>query len=260
MRMQMEGKLFWDSHRLGFRLAKPARGLAVVLASTMLGFLLTLQIQSVMNRPPATPEYSRDLSAVTIQRLESEQKLLKDNIARLRGRLVAQQQSATSGASSLSALTDELDRQRLAAGLSTPRGPGVSVILDDSTKGMPAGDEAANYLIHDFELRDVASLLWLAGAEAVAINDERLVASTSIYCVGSTIIVNNTRLSPPYEIRALGNPSQLEEALKDPGTLKKVKSRAKLYGIQFKYAQVKEMTLPTFTGGFAIKYASPPGK
>ena len=69
----------------------------------------------------------------------------------------------------------------------------------------PLGDDAANYLIHDFELRDVASLLWLAGAEAVAINDERLVASTSIYCVGSTIIVNNTRLSPPYEIRALGN-------------------------------------------------------
>jgi uncharacterized protein YlxW (UPF0749 family) len=234
--------------------------LAVILASSMLGFLLTLQIQTAINHPPVTPEYSRDLSAVTIQRLESEQKSLKDNIARLRGRLVAQQQTATSGATSLSSLTDELERQRLAAGLSAPRGPGVSVTLDDSTKPMPAGDEAANYLIHDFELRDVASLLWLAGAEALAINDERLVASTSIYCVGSTIIVNNTRLSPPYEIRALGNPSQLEEALKDPGTLKKIKSRSKLYGIQFKYAQAKELTLPTFTGGFAIKYASPPGK
>ena len=258
--MQMEGKLFWEKHRVSIRLARPARGLAVLLASTMLGFLLTLQIQTAMNRPPATPEYSRDLSAVTIQRLEVEQKSLKDSIARLRARIVTQQQAATSGASSLSSLTDELGRQRLAAGLSVPHGPGVSVILDDSTKTMPAGDDAANYLIHDFELRDVASLLWLAGAEALAINDERLVASTSIYCVGSTIIVNNTRLSPPYEIRALGNASQLEEALKDPGTLKKIKSRSKLYGIQFKYAQAKDLTLPAFTGGFAIRYASPPGR
>lgn len=256
----MEGKLFWDHHRVNIRLARPARSLAVLLVSTMMGFLLTLQIQTAMNRPPATLEYSRDLSAVTIQRLESEQKALKDSIARLRARIVAQQQAATSGASSLSSLTVELDRQRLAAGLSVPHGPGVSVMLDDSAKAMPAGDDAANYLIHDFELRDVASLLFLAGAEAVAINDERLVASTSIYCVGSTIIVNNTRLSPPYEIRALGNSSQLEEALKDPGTLKKIKSRAQLYGIQFKYTQSKDLSVPAFAGGFAIKYASPPVK
>jgi uncharacterized protein YlxW (UPF0749 family) len=256
--MHMEGKLLWNNHRVNIRLARPARSIAVVLASTMLGFLLTLQIQTALNRPPATTEYSRDLSAVTIQRLEGEQKSLKDSIAHLRSRIVTQQQAATSGASSLTSLTEELDRQRLAAGLSVPHGPGVSVILDDSTKAMPSGDDAANYLIHDFELRDVASLLWLAGAEAVAINDERLVASTSIYCVGSTIIVNNTRLSPPYEIRALGNPAQLEEALKDPGTLKKIKSRAQIYGIQFKYAQAKDLSAPTFTGGFSIKYASPP--
>jgi uncharacterized protein YlxW (UPF0749 family) len=256
----MERKLLWENNHATVRLASPARGLAVLLASMMLGFLLTLQIQTAMNRPPATPEYSRDLSAVTIQRLEVEQKLLKDAILGLRARIVTQQQAATSGASSLSSLSDELGRQRLAAGLLAPRGPGISVILDDSTKAMPAGDDAANYLIHDFELRDVASLLWLAGAEALAINDERLVASTSIYCVGSTIIVNNTRLSPPYEIRALGNPSQLEDALKDPGTLKKIKSRSKLYGIQFKYAQARELTLPAFTGGFNIKYASPPVK
>ncbi len=256
----MEGKLLWNNHRVSIRMARPVRSLAVILANMLLGFLLTLQIQTALNRPPATPEYSRDLSAVTIQRLESEQKSLKDSIALLRGRIVTQQQAATSGASSLSAVTDELERQRLAAGLSVPHGPGVSVILDDSIKPMLVGDDAANYLIHDFELRDVASLLWLAGAEALSINGERLVSSTSIYCVGSTIIVNNTRLSPPYEIRALGNPSQLEEALKDPGTLKKIKSRSKLYGIQFKYAQAKELSLPAFTGGFAIKYASPPGK
>jgi uncharacterized protein YlxW (UPF0749 family) len=94
----------------------------------------------------------------------------------------------------------------------------------------------------------------------VAINDERLVGTTSVYCVGSTIIVNETRLSPPFEIRAIGNPAQLENALQDPATLKKLKSRARLYGIQFKFSQSNELTLPAYTGGFAIKYANPASK
>ena len=127
------------------------------------------------------------------------------------------QQAAGSGATSLASVSEELERQRVAAGLTAVHGPGVVVTLDDSSRAVPAGDDAANYLVHDYELRDVVNLLWLAGAEAVAVNDERLVASTSIYCVGSTVIVNETRLSPPYDMRAIGNAAQLESTLQDPG-------------------------------------------
>ncbi len=253
----MEGKLLWENRRLTLRLENPARSLAVIAASIFLGFLLTAQIQSVRARPPATPEYSRDLSVVTIQRLEDEQKSLKDTIARTRAQIVAQQQAATSGASNLSALRDELERQRMAAGLSAIHGPGIQVTLDDSNKSLPIGDDAASFLIHDYELRDVTNLLWLAGAEALAINEERLVDSTSIYCVGSMIIVNNTRLSPPYEVRAIGNPTVLEDVLRDPATLKKLKSKTKLYGVQFKFSQARDLTLPAYTGGVATKYALP---
>ncbi len=77
---------------------------------------------------------------------------------------------------------------------------------------------------------------------------------------GSTIIVNNTRLSPPYEIRAIGNPSAIEDALRDPATLKKLKSKSKLYGVQFKFSQAKDLALPAYTGGVTIKYANPAGK
>ena len=55
------------------------------------------------------------------------------------------------------------------------------------------------------------NLLWLAGAEAVSLNGERVVATTSIYCVGSTILVNDTRLSPPYEFLAIGDPARARD-------------------------------------------------
>ena len=256
----MEGKLFWRNSRVALGLLKPSRSLAVILASALLGFLLTAQIQSALNRPPATTEYGRELSSVTIQRLEAEQRALKDSIAQLRAQLFATQQAAGSGATSLASVSEELERQRMAAGLTAVHGPGVVVTLDDSSRAVPAGDDAANYLVHDYELRDVVNLLWLAGAEAVAVNDERLVASTSIYCVGSTVIVNETRLSPPYDVRAIGNAAQLESTLQDPGVLKKLKSRTRLYGVQLKVSQNKDLALLPYSGRFDIRHANPAGK
>jgi len=256
----MDGKLFWRDPRVALGLVKPGRSLAVVLASALLGFLLTVQIHGALTRPPATAEYGRNLSIATIQRLEAEQRSLKDSIAQLRAQIFARQQAAASGATSLASLSEELERQRMAAGLTTVRGPGLVVTLDDSNRAVPPGDDAANYLIHDYELRDVVSVLWLAGAEAVAVNDERVVASTSIYCVGSTIIVNQTRLSPPYQIAAIGNAQQMETTLQDPGVLKKLKSRARLFGVQFKTAQDKNLALLPYSGRFDIKHANPAGK
>lgn len=256
----MQGKSIWRDPRAAINLVKPSRSVAVIVASTLLGFLLTVQLQSALNRPPSTAEVGRELSSATIQRLEEEQRSLKESIAQLRAELFASQQSAGSGFDSLASLSEELDRQRMAAGLTTLHGPGVVVSLDDSGRAVPSGDDAANYLIHDYELRDVVNLLWLAGAEAVSINDERLVASTSVYCVGSTIIVNETRLSPPYDIKAIGNAAQLENTLQDPGVLKKLKGRARQYGIQLKIAQNKELTLPSYTGRLEVKHANPSGR
>lgn len=252
----LQSKIDLKKPRLVLTLVRPLRSLAIVAVGMALGFLLTMQVQTVLVRPPATAGYGREVSAATIQRLESEQRALKDAIAGLRARLYAQQ-PAGPAAGGLLSLTEELDRQRMAAGLTSVRGPGVMVLLDDSTRAMPAGDDPSNYLIHDYELRDVVSLLWFYGAEAVAIDDERVVAETSIYCVGSTIIVNDTRLSPPYEIRAIGDSSQLDSALQDAGNLRKLKSRARLYGIQLHTTRAAELTLPAYSGDMSVRYAAP---
>ena len=53
-------------------------------------------------------------------------------------------------------------------------------------------DGALAFIIHEYELRDIVNLLWMAGSDAIAINDERLVSNSSIYCVGSTVMVGET--------------------------------------------------------------------
>ena len=64
-----------------------------------------------------------------------------------------------------------------------------------------------------------------AGAEAVSVNDQRLVAVSPVRCAGPTIFVNNTPQTPPYVIRAIGEPNTLETALNISGGIRGADSK-----------------------------------
>ncbi len=80
-----------------------------------------------------------------------------------------------------------------------------------------AGARSKLILIHDEDLLKLVNELKAAGAEAITVNEQRVVASTEIRCAGPTISVNNNRISPPYVIQAIGDPAGLESALKMRG-------------------------------------------
>jgi len=229
----------------------------LTLVGLILGLFISIEWQAPVAKAPVTSDYPRELSRETIQRLESEQKGLKQIIADRRAELAQLQKDASGRKSTLNGLNTELDSQRMLAGLVPLVGPGVQVILDDSNvKNIPAGEDTSHYLIHDFDIRDIVSLLWQAGAEAIAVGEERLVHSTSIYCVGSTILVNDTRMSPPYKITAIGPPA-MEEILNSPARLQRLKLNVRQYGVQFKISQSKELKVPAFSGRFSTRYAQP---
>jgi uncharacterized protein YlxW (UPF0749 family) len=191
----------------------------------------------------------------TIDHLETEQQELKGALADLRQQLAERQQTASAHTGRLQALNDELDHQRLLAGLVPVQGPGVLVTLDDSKVQVPSGADPNTYIIHEYDLRDIVNVLWMAGSEAVAINDERLANQSSVYCAGSTVMVNNTRLSPPYLIRAVGNPRVQQDYLANPSYLKSLKDKQRLHGLRFEVRAVGEQSLPPFSGGFLVQYA-----
>jgi uncharacterized protein YlxW (UPF0749 family) len=70
-------------------------------------------------------------------------------------------------------------------------------------------------------------------------------------------MVNNTRLSPPYSIRAIGNPKVQQDYLRNPGYLKQLKEKQRIYGLRFDVEGVASMTLPAYSGGFLVQYAGP---
>ena len=194
---------------------------------------------------------------LSIERLEAEQRDLRETLGSLRRELSERQSAAEAESDRLEALRAELERQQLLAGLTEVHGPGVRVILDDSAANPPSSSDASPYLIHEQDLRDIVNLLWLAGSEAIAINDERLVASSSIYCVGSTVMVNSTRLSPPYAIRAIGNPRVQQDYLRNPSYLPILKEKRRIYGLRFDVDAQASLVLPAYHGAFLTEYARP---
>jgi uncharacterized protein YlxW (UPF0749 family) len=223
----------------------------MLIAALVLGFLVSLH----WSPGPSQLAPSLDQVERTMHRLELEQEELKLTVGRLRERLNARERTGAASTETLDDLRAQLILQKTRAGLMDVRGPGVQVVLDDSQRAaLGNGDDL---VIHDFDLRDVANVLWLAGAETIAVNGERIVSSTSIYCVGSTIMVNDTRLSPPYQISAIGDPAQMQDYLHNPGYLTELRARSARYGVRFEVIGAGTMTIPAFRGSMNLRSAQP---
>lgn len=252
----------WSASRrsgadLGARLQVSRGTLVLTLCALVLGTLLVAQLQAEV--PRASESDTRPgLAASTIQRLEQQQAELKKAIKDSRERLAVLGRNATTADARHAELNAELERQKVLAGVVPLTGHGLRVTLDDSaTTKIPTDADPSNYIIHEYQLRDVLNLLWASGAEAISMNGERIVETTSVYCVGSTILANNTRMSPPYVILAIGDPAALEAALNGPSNLKALKARVKSYGIQLDVSRENAVDVPAYTGSFDVKHVVP---
>lgn len=107
----------------------------------------------------------------------------------------------------------ELNINNTALGLTDVSGQGVIVTLKDNqgvtNEDIGITDDIRSYLVHDANLREIVRKLKISGAEAISINDERIVNDTSIICSGNVIRVNDKKVSSPFEIKAIGSPELL---------------------------------------------------
>lgn len=142
------------------------------------------------------------------------------------------------------------------AGTVPLEGRGLVVQLSPSDRQPPSADEAGAYQIHDTDVQLVVNALWSAGAEAIAVNDSRLVATTPIRSAGQTIVVNFRPLSPPYRVAAIG----ADRAKFDRSDIaKRFRRWTGLFGLGFGVHPSQHVTVPAFTGRVTISEASPLG-
>jgi uncharacterized protein YlxW (UPF0749 family) len=142
------------------------------------------------------------------------------------------------------------------AGTSGLQGPGIVVELAPSDRQPPSPQEAGAYTIHDTDVQLVVNALWAAGAEAIAVNDSRLVATSPIRSAGGTIVVNFRPLTPPFRIAAIGADRSKFEA---SDIAKRFHRWTGLFGLGFEVKASKSIVVPGFSGRVSIASAVPRG-
>ena len=131
-------------------------------------------------------------------------------------------------------------------------GPGVILNIYDSA----INNVTDNSIVHADDLRDIVSLLWGSGAEAISINNQRVVINTAIDCIVNTILINDVRLTPPFSIKAIGDRNILAERLTNPEVLKDIHSRKQKDGLIFEVSKNDDLIVPLFDGSFEFKNTS----
>lgn len=115
----------------------------------------------------------------------------------------------------------ELNKLNSLLGTIDVKGKGVVITLSDNNnitnQTIGVLDNISNYLIHDTDLLFIVNELKNAGAEAISINDERIINDTAITCDGNVILINGNKISSPFTIKAIGSEETILGAIQRPG-------------------------------------------
>jgi len=227
--------------------------LAMTLTMVALGFLIIIQSRAGRALTSQVPVPTRNVYALaTLLREEREARLsLESQVTGLRKQLETYERAASEGRSLQEAMGRELEALRVALGLKAMRGPGVVVRLADP-KTQPKGTTPV--VVNYQDIVAVVNELWAAGAEAIAVNGQRLSATTGLSQVSGTVVINLQRLTGPFEIVAIGDPATLEGALNIRGGLIE---GLRALGLTIHIFRRDALTVPAYKGPLTFEYAKP---
>lgn len=232
--------------------------LALTAVAIVVGFIFAVQSRTEQSIETGLQVSSGRLGEVAYRyRAEdARQAAMRAEIADLRRAIAEEEQRAAADRRVAATLTNELTSLRAAAGLTAVRGPGVTIVITDSRRPLRPGEDPNLVLIHYSDVRAVVNMLWAAGAEAVAVNDERIISTTGLSCVGTTILCNTRRMAPPYRIVAIGDPAALTAAAQARGG---ILAQLRTFEFPVTVTAGTDLVAPAYSGGFVHRYATPAG-
>lgn len=213
----------------------------VTLISTTVGCLMAAQFKTQAAYREGLPSRRLEELVVMLKDAEAENARLTKQVEALRGQLkTADQPDAPASAPPV----------RWAA----MDGPGIELQIADSGKPLAKGENPNIAIVHNEDLLKIVNELRASGAEAISVNDQRMVETSEISCAGPTILVNKSRLVPPFVIRAIGDADTMMTALQLRGG---VVENLQFYGIQVNISKKPDVQVPMYVGGTSYQYARP---
>lgn len=226
--------------------------IAVFILCVVLGFAMSVQYNSVKLRKDRSETARTDELQELLTAEKEKTEVLQSQIMQMQSTIDNYRDSIEHSGSAYKGMEKDLAKAETLAGLNDVYGTGIVLTLEDANV-TDTGGQPENYIIHDYDLRNVVNELKAAGAEAISVNGERIISTTSIRCVGPTIIINNARKSTPFEIKAIGNSDVLENSLNMTGG---VLSELKPWKIGINIQKSEKVEIKAYSGVVDFNYAT----
>ncbi|RSX53808.1 hypothetical protein D2E25_0114 [Bifidobacterium goeldii] len=212
------------------------------------GFYGCLFIQSLHSDPR---KIVRQSLASELRETKAQAESITQDVTSLRAQIDAESKKLGATTDNPTLITDEMTNGALAV-----EGEGITLTIADpiAANGDSAGSSARENsssqirVVTDADLRLLVRLLWQSGAEAIAINGNRLGVQTSVRKAGSNILVGVTPVTSPYTIEAIGNSTQLAQSVSKQ-TQKSLYDSFAQAGIYPQVSETKSITLEAAASG-----------
>ncbi|WP_245692529.1 DUF881 domain-containing protein [Geodermatophilus telluris] len=185
----------------------------------------------------------------------------EDQLAQLEEQTEALTDQAASRDGAVAAAQAEGDGGALSAGLVALTGRGVEITLDDAPRrpdgSLPAGARPDDVVIHQSDVQAVVNAVWAAGADGVAIMDQRLIATSAVRCVGNVLLLHGRTWSPPFVVTAVGDPAAVRAQLAVSPQVAVFEQAVEAYGLGFAVRDRADVVLPAYGGSLDMAYATP---
>lgn len=215
------------------------------------GFLITIQLKSnITSQGIVTIQRLLDMEK-DVENVEIEIKNLQKSVLEAKEKLNEYEINLSESGSIYSSMVDELNKMRNYAGLEKVEGPGIIITLNDSVENLENVENPELYLIHDIDVLEIVNELRAAGAEAISINNERVIGTTNIRCGGPTINIDGRRHATPFIIKAIGDPKVLEASALAPDSYI---DWMEYNGISVEVGKVEHLTINGYKNELKIHY------
>lgn len=220
----------------------------------LVGFLLVAGLSA--GRTSALEQDARRTELIAlIKARQDHTEQLALQLEELRAQVSAAESEVAAG---VPALTGHLTRVEQAAGVTRVRGPGLRVTFSDAEVGCAVAEEDCR--IQDRDIQLAVNALFAAGAEAVGVNGERIIATSAVRRAGRQILVNYKVLTAPYVVEAIGNPDRLVTEFGRSELAQQFAIWTDVYGLGYATEQVDALDLAGYLGSVQLRTAEPAGR
>ncbi len=229
------------------------------IISIVLGFMcfaltagIFIQIKTVRQYSTASGKNyeQNNLRAEVLRYKERYENKLKE-IETIDDALTEKIEEATNQNTGLEEAKNQINEGNKLIGMSEVSGAGAIITLADSTLDASKVLDPSALVVHDLDLLYILNELKNAGAEAISINEQRIVSTTAIECGGNIITVNGEKIGSPFVIKAIGLPENFANLNRPGGYLERMREES----LTAEFKKSNHITIPKYTGIINYKYA-----